>query len=407
MSVATGSLRGTFQALENRNYRWLWLGRLAVSAGFQMGGVVQGWLVFHLTGSAFALGWVSAGMSVATLLVSPYGGVIADRMDKRNLILWSRTGIMLTLLALGVLISLDMIQVWHLAAGSLLNGAFFAFLMPAQQSIISDLVEPKVLMNAMSVDALGMGLMGVLSASVAGLLIEAWGAEGVYFTMVGMYVLSLFTLLKLPEAPPRPGVRPSVWTDLRSGARYVAGQGTLLTILGLGLVRVLFVMPFMTLMPAFARNNLGFDAAGLGLLQSAVGVGALVASLIACRMGDFQRKGMLLVVSSAVLGFALIGYVSVPWVPAVFVFLAVVGGLNNLYMVLNSTLLLSNAEPAYRGRVLSIAMMEFGLVPLGSIPSGAIADRVGVPWVVAVQGLIVTTAFVLASALKPSIKKLK
>jgi MFS family permease len=406
MAVAVASLRTTFQALSNRHYRWLWLGRLATSATFQMGGVVQGWLVYHLTGSAFALGWVGAGWSVSTLLLSPYGGVIADRVDKRNLMLWTRMGMMLNTIALGLLISLGWIQVWHIALGSFFTGIFIAFLMPAQQAIISELVEPKTLMNAMSVDALGMGMMGVVSASVAGFVIRATGAQGVYFIMAGMYVISLYTILKLPKAPPRDGERTSVWSDLLGGAHYLRGNSILLTILGLGLVRVFFVMPYHSLMPAFARDNMGFDAAGLGLLQSAAGVGALVASLIACNMGDFQGKGKLLVHISVALGFCLIAYVTVPWVPLVFVLLAIVGGLNNMYMVLNNTLLLSNTDARYRGRVLSISLMEFGLHPLGTIPSGAIADRVGVSFVVAAQGAVVAAVFALVSKFKPGIKKL-
>lgn len=405
--VSVASLRNTFQALSNRHYRWLWMGRLATAATFQMGNVVQGWLVYHLTGSAFALGWVGAGWSVSTLLLSPYGGVIADRVDKRTLMLWSRLGMMLNTLALGLLISLGLIQVWHIALSSFFTGIFIAFLMPAQQAIISELVEPNVLMNAMSVDALGMGLMGVVSASIAGFVIEATGAQGVYYTMAGMYVIALFTILKLPKAPPRDGERTSVWADLLGGAKYLRSNSILLTILGLGLVRVFFVMPYHSLMPAFARNNMGFDAAGLGLLQSAAGVGALVASLIACNMGDFQAKGKLLMQISVAIGLCLIAYVTVPWVPLVFVLLAIVGGLNNLYMVLNSTLLLANADAAYRGRVLSIALMEFGLHPLGTIPSGAIADRVGVTWVVSIQGAIVASVFALVGKLKPGIKELQ
>ncbi len=405
--VSVASIRNTFQALSNRHYRWLWLGRLATSATFQMGGVVQGWLVYHLTGSAFALGWVGAGWSISTLILSPYGGVIADRVDKRNLMLWSRMGMMLNTLVLGLLISLGLIQVWHIALASFFTGIFIAFLMPAQQAIISELVEPKVLMNAMSVDALGMGLMGVVSASVAGYVITVVGAQGVYYTMAAMYVIALYTIIKLPKAPPRDGERTSVWSDLLGGAQYLRGNSILLTILGLGLVRVFFVMPYHSLMPAFARDNMGFDAAGLGLLQSAAGVGALVASLIACNMGDFQGKGKLLVQISVALGFCLIAYVTVPWVPLVFLLLAVIGGLNNLYMVLNNTLLLSNADPRYRGRVLSIALMEFGLHPLGTIPSGAIADRVGVSLVVAAQGAVVASVFALVSKLKPGIKELQ
>lgn len=406
MAVAARAIRTTFAALENRHFRWLWLGRLASSGTFHLNTVAQGWLVYHITGSAFALGWVGAGWSVATLVLAPYGGVVADRMDKRTLMLWNRAGMGLNALAIGLLISLGAIQVWHVAVSSFFTGIFLAFLMPAQQAIVSDLVERRTLMNAVSLDALGMGLMGVFSASLAGLIIERVGVAGVYYLMAGMYLAALYTIAKLPETPPREGERTTMWADLVAGARYLGGNATLLLILGLGLARVFFVMPYTMLLPAFASDHLGFDAVGLGLLQSSAGVGAMLASLAACTMGDIQHKGWMLLGSGLALGVSLYAFVNVPWVPLVFVFLALVGAFNNLYMVASNTLLLTYSDDAYRGRVLSIGMMEFGLTPVGTIPAGAVADRVGVPWVVGVQGVVVSLAFLAAGMLKPEIRRM-
>jgi MFS family permease len=143
LATANRTLRATFKALENRHYRWLWLGRLATSGTFQMGNVVQGWLVYHLTGSAFALGWVGAGWSVATLLLGLYGGTITDRVDKRALIFRTRLGMMLSTFTIGLLVATGNIQIWHLAVANFLNGAMSAFLMPAQQSMVSELVGPE------------------------------------------------------------------------------------------------------------------------------------------------------------------------------------------------------------------------------------------------------------------------
>jgi MFS family permease len=296
--------------------------------------------------------------------------------------------------------------VWHLAVSSFFTGIFIAFLMPAQQAIVSDLVERRTLMNAVSLDALGMGMMGVFSASLAGLVIEHTGVAGVYYLMAGMYLTAMYTIYKLPKTEPREGERTTMWADLIAGARYLGGNTTLLLILGLGLVRVFFVMPYIMLLPAFARDNLGFDAVGLGLLQSAAGVGAMIASLVACTMGDMRHKGWMLLGAGLALGACLLAFVTVPWLPLVFVFLALVGGFSNLYMVASNTLLLSYSDAAYRGRVLSIGMMEFGLTPVGTIPAGFIADQVGVPWVVGVQGVVVTLAFLAAGLLRPQIRRM-
>jgi MFS family permease len=406
LTAARATFRRTFKALENRHYRWLWLGQLATSGTFQMGNVVQGWLVYRLTNSAFALGWVGAGWSVATLTLGLYGGAITDRVDKRAVIFWGRVGMMLSTLLIGILVATGAIRVWHLALAAFANGVSSAFLMPAQQSIVSDLVSRDTLMNAMSLNALGMGLMGIFGASLAGAMIELAGAQAVYFFMAGLYVMSLFAILHLPRSLPREGERRAVMADMRGVVGYLRGKPLLVLVLILGFVRVFLVMPYQSLLPAYARDNLGFDAAGLGLLQSAVGVGGLLASLVASNLGDMKGKGRLLARSSAVLGLCLILYVTVPWVPGVFLSLALVGGLGNLYMVLSSTLLLSNTDAAYRGRITSISMMEWGLLPVGTIPSGAIADQVGVPWVVGVQGALVAIIFTLVAWRKPELKTL-
>lgn len=406
MDLSPVRLRATFEALESRPYRWLWLTRLATSGTFQMNNVAQGWLVYQLTGSAFALGWVGAGWSVATLLIAPYGGVIVDRVAKRDLMLWTRLGMTLTVLMVGLLISSGAIQVWHVALSALVNGILSAFAMPAQQTALSELVERRVLMNAFSLDALGMGLMGVLAASLTGAAIAKMGVQSAYYGMAMLHALSICSILRLPRLSARAIKRGSVWADLLSGARYLRGQGALLTLLLLGIVRIFLVMPANTLLPAFARDNLSLDAVGLGLLQSANGVGGLVASVTACYLGDLRGKGRLLLRSSVVLGFCMAAYVSLRWLPAVFLFLAITGGLGNLYMVLSNTLLIGNCDPDYRGRVSSIAMMGWGLMPLGTLPAGAIADRVGVPWVVTVQGLLASAIFLLVYKFRPEIRRL-
>ena len=406
MAVRTWSLSTTFGALRNRDFRWLWLGRLASSATFQMSSVAQGWLVYHLTGSAFALGWVSAGWSISTLLLSPYGGVITDRLEKRTLLLWARIGMTLNSLIIALLISTNMIQIWHLAVSSLCTGVLFSFLMPAQQSIISDLVDKETLLNAVSLNSLGMGLMGIFCASLAGWLIESTGPAAVYYVMAALYMLAIYTIIKLPETGSDDGTPDSVWSDLAEGARYLWDNPVLLTLLGMGLIRVLFAMPYRTLLPAFARDNLGFDPAGLGVLMSAPGLGALASSLLICSLGDIGHKGKSLLIAGGFLGLSTSLFVSTGFLPIVFGFIFLVGFFNNICMVMTNTLLQSDCDKGYLGRAMSVYMMLWGLTPLGTLPAGAIADHVGVPPVVIVQGVLVTLLFVAVAIFKPEIRKL-
>lgn len=404
MTVRAVRFGGTFDALRNRDFRWLWFGRLASSATFEMGSVAQGWLVYALTGSAFALGWVGAGGSISTLVLSLYGGVITDRMEKRTLLLWTRVAMLVNSVVVGLLISFGQIQVWHLAASSLFTGVLFAFMMPAQQAIISDLVDQRTLLNAVSLNSVGMGLMGIFCASLAGLLIESVGVAGVYYLQALLYLLAVFTIAKLPLTGPANNSTGSVWADLKDGIRYLRVSPALLVLLGLGLVRVLFVMPYRTLMPAFTRDVLGFDATGLGLLMSATGAGALASSLVLCATGDYRSKGKLLLLGGIIVGAALVLFVSIPVMVSTFLFVAVVGAFNNVVMVMNNTLVQTHSEVAYRGRVLSVYMMSWGLTPLGTIPAGALADRYGVPIVVVVQGVLVAGLFAAAAIIRPEIK---
>ena len=407
MAVRALRLSGTFDALRNRDFRWLWFGRLASSATFEMGSVAQGWLVYQLTGSAFALGWVGAGWSVSTLMLSLYGGAITDRVEKRNILFWTRVAMLANSLVIGLLISLDLIQLWHLAVSSLFTGVLFAFMMPAQQAIISDLVDQRTLLNAVSLNSVGMGLMGIFCASLAGLLIETVGVAGVYYAQALLYVLAIYTIVKLPLTGAASNSDGSVWADLKDGIRYLRLSPALLVLLGLGLVRVWFVMPYRTLMPAFSRDVLGFDAAGLGMLMSATGAGALTSSLIMCAVGDCRGKGNILLLGGIVVGAALVLFVSIPVLACTFLFVAVIGAFNNVVMVMNNTLVQTHSEVAYRGRVLSVYMMLWGLTPLGTIPAGALADRFGVPIVVTVQGVLTMALFVAAALVRPEIKQME
>lgn len=389
----TWHLPSTFDSLRNLYFRWLWLGRMASSATFQMGTVAQGWLVYQLTGSALALGYVGAGGSIATLLFSLYGGVICDRVSKRNLLLFARTAMGINTLIIGILISLGQIRIWHLVVNSILSGILFSFIMPAEQSIVSDLVDRSTLLNAFSLNSVGMGLMGILSSAGAGLIIEYLGVQGAYYLMALFYLWAVFTLSHLP-ATGQGGIQTtSIWSDFIGGLKYLFHSPTLLALLGLALARVLFAMPYRTFMPKFARDVMGFEASGLGLLMSAPGLGGLASSLALASLGDYRDKGKLLLGAGVIGGIALIVFVSTGNLPLVLIMLTLVGITENTCMVMNSTLIQAHCESQFRGRIVSVYLMTWGLTPLGSLPAGAIADRFGVPVVVGIQGLLLVLSF--------------
>ena len=369
-------------SLKSRHYRWFWLGRLASSAAMEMGSVGQGWLAYQLTGSALALGWVGAGWSITTSVLSLYGGILSDRMERRRLLMWVRGAMVVQYLALTTLTAMGAIQVWHIAAGSLLRGVFFSAVMPAQNAYLSQLVDRKTLLNAVSLNSVGMGLAGIFAASLAGVIIRFVGAGGVYLSIAGLYTLVLFTLTRLPLSGRANSEASSVWSDLRAGLSYLRVCPALIPLLGLVFARGLLAMPYTTFMPKYAQDVMGLDATGLGILTAAPGVGSLISSLTLASLGNYRGKGKLLLGGGIVMGTALVLFANTQRFALVMFLLAIVGAAGNVCMVTNQALIQINCVDRFLGRVMSMYMMAFGLTRLGSIPSGALVDRFGVSAVV-------------------------
>ena len=396
----------TFAALQDRHFRWYWLGMLASSSTFQMGSVGQGWLVYEITGSALALGWVGAGWSISNSIISPWAGVLSDRIEKRTLILWMRGLMVLSSFAITVFIAMDVTQVWHLAVYSLFRGVLFAILMPAQNAYLAELVDRKTLLNALSLNSIGMGLAGIFSASLAGFLIDFIGVEAVYFSIAVLYLVVFMTTLKLPRTGTTDPGSHSVWSDIVAGVKYIRIRPVLVLLLALVFLRGFLTMPYRTLMPKYAQDVMHLDASGLGILVAAPGVGSLISSLVMASMGDFQGKGKLLLGSGIVLGIALVLFSNTQVFALVLILLAVVGAASNIAMVNNRILLQINCDTPYLGRVMSAYMMMFGLTQLGTIPIGAFADRYGVPEVITVLGTLFVIAITLVWMMQPRVRKL-
>jgi len=372
----------------------------------QMGGVGQGWLVFEITGSALALGWVSAGWSITNSILSPWTGVLTDRVEKRTLLLWVRALMVLSSGAVAVLIWLDLIQVWHLAVYSLFRGVLFAVLMPAQNAYLGHLVGRTKLLNAVSLNSVGMGLAGIFAAPLAGFLIDTIGVEAVYFGISALYLVVFLIMLRLPlTGTTDPGTR-SVVSDVLSGFQYIRAIPVLLPLLAMVFVRGLLTMPYRTLMPKYAQDVMGLDATGLGVLVAAPGTGSLISALVMASLGNFKGKGILMLGSAVLLGTSLVLFSNTQTFLLVLLLLGMIGATSNICMVTNRTLLQENCDPPYLGRVMSAYMMMFGLTQLGTIPVGGFADRYGVPAVLTVLGALFVLTIAVVWALQPRIRRL-
>jgi len=373
---------------------------------FQMQMVARGWLVYEMTDSPLALGLVSIAWGLSTLLLSPFGGLIADRVEKRNLIIIGQALTGFLSLAVAILIAVKAIQLWHLIAASFIDGVILSLAMPARQAIIPELVGRTRLLNAIAFNSTGMNVTRIVGPILAGFLVKPIGVSGVYFVIAGLYLSAIVTMQKVPTTGTVARIQPvSLIKDIAGGFAYVRRHPLLRILLVLEFVVNLLGWPYATLLPVFARDVLNVGAAGLGTLVSASGVGALLGSLGLASLGNFRRKGLLLLGFIIVFGGGLILFSNSGLFLASLLLLLVIGAASNACFTMNNTLIQINASPEVRGRVMSIYMMMWTGESFGTLPVSAIAGAIGAPVTVSACGLLLALLAIGTLFLVPNLRR--
>ena len=399
--------RNTFSALRIAPFRWLLTGRLTTFMAWQMGSIAQSWLVYSLTGSALTLGWVSAGWSVATIFFSLVGGIVADRMDKRRLMLLGQAGLGVMPLVVAVLALLGHVPIWILALHSLVLGLLFSFIMPARESYTTELVGRRMLLNAMALSTMGMAFTGIFSSTLGGALVDQLGPAMVFLIVTALYGSTVLLFAQLPSSNPAHVAALSISSGFMAGIRYVVSHPTLLMILGVELGRVLFLLPYQTFLPVFAADVFQRGALGLGMMSATSSLGGLMGSLLVASLGDYQRKGLLLLTSGGTSALMLLLFARTPHFYPALAFLLLLSMANNAYMVTRSALLQTTVSPEMRGRIVGFWRLIWGLSPLGTLPAGALADRWGAPLVVSVEASLSLAIFVTLLIAVPRLRCLE
>ncbi len=386
-----------FLSLKNRDFLFLWLSMLGSMTAMGMQMVAGGYLAYELAGSASALGIVTAAWGVPQLLLSPVAGVVADRFSKRNLIIASQSILGIMALVNVLLISTGLIQIWHMVILGLVQGAVFAFNMPARQALIPAIVGRENIANAIALNNAGMNLTRIVGPAIAGLIIAipAVGIAGAYGAMALCYIVALLMLFQLPsQRGSAPVQHDSVMQSMANGIRYVGSNPNLLLLLAGAFAFVLFAMPYQVLMPIFALRVHGVGPEGLGLLAGASGLGALAGSLVVAYFSTRPNKDTMQTVAGIGVGITLVMFAFAPSYFLAIAMMFLVGAAGNMYMALNSTMIMTNTDTAMHGRVMSVYMMTFSLMPLTSLPMSLLADAIGVQWTVAGAGALAALAIV-------------
>ncbi len=381
---------GTFAALRHPNYRLWFLGQMVSLVGTWMQTTAQGFLVYELTGSPVYLGYVGFAAGVPTWLFTLYGGLIADRVPRRTMLILTQSFMMGLAAILAILTFAERIQAWHIILFAFLLGTANAFDAPARLAFVLELVPREDLTNAVALNSTMFNAATAIGPAVAGMAYAAFGPAWCFTINAASFLAIILALFRMRLKPmPKVVTRGRAIDDIRQGFRFVRSDAIVRTLV-LYLAAVSFLgMGFVTLMPAWAVKVLGGGATTNGWLQSARGVGALLGALITAALARRTMRGKLIAIGFIAFPLALFGFALIRWLPLSLAALVVIGLSLMIYMNNSNSMVQTQTPDELRGRVLSIYSLSFfGLMPLGSLFAGSLAAQVGEPLTVMIAATL-------------------
>ncbi|MFC2008229.1 MFS transporter [Chloroflexota bacterium] len=365
-------------SLRYRNFRLVWLGSFTEHIGENMQMIAILWLTNELTHSPLWLGIVGTARFWPMLFMPFIGGVVADRVDRRYLLIATLLGASLLSMCLTILTITGLIAVGHLIAISLLGGIVTSFNHPARHAIVPNLIRKEHLMNAIALDSMSVHASRIIAAPIGGYLIALAGVWPVFALRAIGCLLAIVWLLmaRVPPTPPT-AKKEKPWRSFTAGLGYMRANLIILALVLLYLVPRGSAQAVTNFMPVFAENILSVGAIGYGYLQAAPGLGAILSLLGLTLLTYYKRKTLLFAASGIILGIGLIGFSASPWVFLSLALLVIVGGVQTAFNTLNSTVIQGAIPDEVRGRVLSWREIMFGLGPTLTLLVGALAENVG------------------------------
>jgi MFS family permease len=384
----------TFDALHYPDFRLLWFGQACLSLGTWMDQVARGWLLYQLTSSPLQLGLVKGFQAIPLLLLSPIAGTAADRYDRKLQMVIAQTVDGSLYAIIGVLIATGLIQPWHVYATAFASGIVQTFQNPARLAMVADAVPANHLTNAIALSSVLFNLARVIGPAIAGVLIALAGTEVSYGAQAALYLIATVWTLKLPAALSYPsasqaGTRHGVsfgrsivegWKLSWKNERVRAG-------LAITASASLFIIPFTTLLPVFARDILQVGASGQGFLLTAMGVGAFSSAVLIASLGDQLPRGMLMLGGVMLYGIAVATLAASAWFPLSMALMLFVGLFHVSSHALVQTVIQTYTPSEFRGRIMSMFQQSQVVQMVGSMTLGGLASSWGAPPAMALMGL--------------------
>jgi len=403
--------RQTFRSFKNPVYRLYFVAMAGYMAPWSMQMIGRSLLVYRITGSATILGIMSLAFAIPMLCLSLFGGVIADRMSKKHVIVAGTVGA--ALVSLGVALALTLGYLgperpgswWILAVAGALQGGIMALMIPARLAIVPEIVGREELLNAVSLNTMEMNGLRMLAPALAGFLVESFGFDTLYYVMTGCYLVGAIIFSFLPRTGTAATPGPNALAQMKEGLNYIRHNTAILLILFFTVFAVILTMPYYVLMPIFTEDILMVGAAGLGILMSVSGVGAIIGSLVLASLPN-KKRGLMFLAGSLILSLALVGFsFSGSWHLSL-ALIVIVGLGDTARMTLGTTLLQYYTEEEYQGRVMSIFVMQFGLMGFGAFGAGLLTEVVGVQWAVGGLAAVLVPVTLLVIAFAPRLRRL-
>ena len=395
----------TFIGLRYRNFRLVWLGSIFEHTGEFMEIAAILWLVNEMTHSPLWLTIVGSCRFISMIFFPIVGGVVADRVDRRKLLIVALTGSALLSACLAVLAATGIINLVHLIVISLLGGVVMSFNHPARQTIVPNLVNREHLLNAVSLDTLSVHMSRATGTFIVGYLIILLGVWPIFLIRTAGCLIAITLLLqaKVPATPPTTRTE-APWRNLAQGFRYLRGNSLLLILV------LLFALPYMAqntyinFLPVLANDILDVGAIGYGYLQGAPGIGAIIFMIVLGLMTYYKSKFRLVIASGLIMATGLLALAVSPWFALSLTLIVIVGGMVTIFVAVETTLIQNNVSDEVRGRILSWREILFGLGPTGSILFGIIAQYTGVPTSLGILSAICLITSLLLILLYPRFK---
>ncbi len=368
----------TFDSLKNRNFRFLVFGMISMIGGMNVQMLARSQLGWDLTGSSLAVTIVGVGFAPPMLLFSLFGGVVSDRFDNKNIIQIGQLGVIIITTFIAISIFTNTITIYHLIIVSFFQGTFWAFMMPARQSIIAELVDENQLNNAVSLNAAGMSLTTMVSPAIGGIVYHFFGAGMTYVLITFFCVIAVISTSMIPQSKSKPQKKSKVFGEIKEVFVILKDNTLIFYLIMLALVTTFLSLPTRTLFAPYASELLSGGALEVGLMLASIGGGALVGTLIAASIPQKTKKGKYIIITSFLSGLSILvlGFSSITFFSIFLCFFLGLGDAGR--RSLNPSMIIEKTPNEFRGRVMGFYAMSFGFIPIGAIPMGIISDKYGV-----------------------------